>query len=1355
MDNSAANKNHTQCPTWLNHSGWPTTSSQGLSMNLHTSSQTLGLGSTSDQRPLFGHLETSNQSSMSSMNSLSSRNNSLLKASNMNSIFSSNSIFQSSPITSASHGMTFVPPSPYTSSGLAATNQAKTIPASALSQQNQGPQPCRVQNIPPQAANYKLFHNQLPGHGLSHGLQDQSFGLSSCGPNVSMSPATFGGQINDNRHQNTFKSPISMGQHQWGPSFSGGGTVTGVDGHVNKAPSQEKCFPSSTESDKRRSLILNQRAQLLKQLENIDKLLESLPSDDSNEEEPSNNDVQSPLAENCSSPSFCDKQSLSDSPGSPGFPGSPGSPAESREMDKSCSGSEANAGGDSDYVPQSEVSFSDSESEDRPSRSCPSSPTNDTRKEKEQSEDDLSEEENATYPKKTFENNQMSKSGTVVVQTSKTKEKHRSSKLNYCLFCAKPMTRMARHLTRIHSDRVEVAIAFQYPANSKERKKIWQQLINDGNFKHNKNVLKTGNGQLAVRLRPSNPSKAIDFVHCIYCHGLFRKKSMFIHIKRCKEKVKKEDKPQEGPKRIVSVCALLTKSCEGLSEDFKTLLGEMVYDEVSETVMEDQIILQFGEQMFNEYSRDAKKHEYIRQNLRHVARLLLEAQKSTPMQSLEDFFNPANFKHVVSAVKVLAGYDPEKKQYARASLALKLGYHLKKICGIVECNARSSDETKVVEACKIFLSMYHKKWTKRVTSCALSNIKAIQRKKANEVPSVQDVKRLHYHLEAAHHAVEKKLQENVCLENFSALAKVVLARTILFNRRLPGEVGSILVTDFKSRVQSDVCDDMDVSVSKLERKLCGLFSRVNIRGSCGRKVPIILKPSLESSIELLINVREACGIFSNNPYVFARQFALSPHRGSCCIQMYAKECGAEDPAALRVLKIRKHFTTVLQLLNLDEEEVRQVLGPSSDIQMLRQVNDTMCDDTIMESGGPLQFYQQRRGATGCSTADAVKKLRREALHSKAKLPWNKAEIHAIEKHLMSFIKKHKIPQKDDCVRCLEAEPHALRKRSWKGVKDYVRNRITTLQRQADSSKGPSKSSIRTSKDKPQQSSATLQLSDGEKEARENPSSGPTSCPSSSSVPSRSQKEKDLRHKTKPKWAESEVGAVEKHLMHFIEEHKLPQKEDCVRCLEAEPHALRNRSWKVVKDYVRNRITALQRQSGFSKDSSNTKSKPRQEKSQSSDSFQSPNGEQAAPELQNVVSSCMFSSSNLFQPQTYGVTTSCSMSTPPKSGRSKQKAPAGLLTKSKHTWNEAEVQAVEKHLMGFITKQKLPQKDDCVRCLDAEPHALRNRSWKGVKDYVRNRITTLQRHSGFSKPASKSNRSRQDKPKQSSGRYHQL
>lgn len=46
-------------------------------------------------------------------------------------------------------------------------------------------------------------------------------------------------------------------------------------------------------------------------------------------------------------------------------------------------------------------------------------------------------------------------------------------------------------------------------------------------------------------------------------------------------------------------------------------------------------------------------------------------------------------------------------------------------------------------------------------------------------------------------------------------------------------------------------------------------------------------------------------------------------------------------------------------------------------------------------------------------------------------------------------------------------------------------------------------------------------------------------------------------------------------------------------------------------------------------------------------------------------------------------------------------------------------------MRFIKEQIIPQKIDCVQCLDAEPGALRSRSWKGVKDYIRNRITALQ------------------------------
>lgn len=79
--------------------------------------------------------------------------------------------------------------------------------------------------------------------------------------------------------------------------------------------------------------------------------------------------------------------------------------------------------------------------------------------------------------------------------------------------------------------------------------------------------------------------------------------------------------------------------------------------------------------------------------------------------------------------------------------------------------------------------------------------------------------------------------------------------------------------------------------------------------------------------------------------------------------------------------------------------------------------------------------------------------------------------------------------------------------------------------------------------------------------------------------------------------------------------------------------------------------------------------------------------------------------------------------------------AGSQNNGKQKWEEAEILAVERHMMALIEGHKVPQKSDCIQCLEAEPEALRSRSWKGVKDYVRNRITALKRQSGTSKATS--------------------
>ncbi|KAG7522641.1 hypothetical protein JOB18_027295 [Solea senegalensis] len=60
--------------------------------------------------------------------------------------------------------------------------------------------------------------------------------------------------------------------------------------------------------------------------------------------------------------------------------------------------------------------------------------------------------------------------------------------------------------------------------------------------------------------------------------------------------------------------------------------------------------------------------------------------------------------------------------------------------------------------------------------------------------------------------------------------------------------------------------------------------------------------------------------------------------------------------------------------------------------------------------------------------------------------WEKDEVTAVERHMMSFITSCRVPGKSDCDKCLNIEKTALRNRDWLAIKCYVKNRITALKK---------------------------------------------------------------------------------------------------------------------------------------------------------------------------------------------------------------------------------------------------------------------------------------------------------------------
>ncbi|XP_061625007.1 uncharacterized protein LOC133475722 isoform X2 [Phyllopteryx taeniolatus] len=636
---------------------------------------------------------------------------------------------------------------------------------------------------------------------------------------------------------------------------------------------------------------------------------------------------------------------------------------------------------------------------------------------------------------------------------------------NYCLFCSKPLVKMSKHLQRQHSHKDEVAAALRFPKGSRERYKVWNRLINEGNFEHNKQVLRTGEGQLAARKRPLTTGQAQDFLHCLYCRGLYMKKNLAGHMKRCPERKKKDDKPRVGQERVETRCALEVMGNLGISTDFHAILSQMIYDDVTRLIISEPVLLSYGEDMLAQHGTDGKRQEYMRQNLRLMARLVLEAWKRTPLKRLEDFFLPDNFPHVVAAVNVLAGYDSTGCTYSTPSLAIKLGYSLQKVCHIVQERAIERGDTNLAESAKTFMVVYRKQWNKMISSNALSALRKTKRNSREKVPDVQDVKKLSFHVEKVHLLAEGKLRAAPSAETYGALARAILARIVLFNRRQSSELSTIPLTALKSVKKPNPQENLDIFVCELERSMCRVLNRMEIRATCGRMVPVLLKPAFLSTLELLVGVREACGVPANNPFLFGRPHTLSAYRGSKCVQMFVKDSVPGEPDVLTSVSIRRHYATMLQLINLNPMEAELILGPNNQVQSLRENIGVELKDIGMDPEGlnaaplqcggarPVASWEHCESASGLSGTHVTNSTAPQEGASKvnstiSKHKWSDCEVSAVERHMMSFIRDHKVPQKLDCLRCLDAEPRALGTRSWKGVKDYVRNRITALKRQS-------------------------------------------------------------------------------------------------------------------------------------------------------------------------------------------------------------------------------------------------------------------------------------------------------------------
>ncbi|XP_051571289.1 uncharacterized protein LOC127450884 isoform X2 [Myxocyprinus asiaticus] len=121
-------------------------------------------------------------------------------------------------------------------------------------------------------------------------------------------------------------------------------------------------------------------------------------------------------------------------------------------------------------------------------------------------------------------------------QTNSSDEKSRLFKTHYCIYCKKPRYRMIAHLQSAHPSEPEVAKALSFDKSSKERRQLLSLLQTKGNVLHNTDVVKNSTRDVKPFARFAVSSSFDDRVNCIYCLGLFSKKSFDTHLEQCQGK---------------------------------------------------------------------------------------------------------------------------------------------------------------------------------------------------------------------------------------------------------------------------------------------------------------------------------------------------------------------------------------------------------------------------------------------------------------------------------------------------------------------------------------------------------------------------------------------------------------------------------------------------------------------------------------------------------------------------------------------------------------------------------------------------------------------------------------------------
>lgn len=215
-------------------------------------------------------------------------------------------------------------------------------------------------------------------------------------------------------------------------------------------------------------------------------------------------------------------------------------------------------------------------------------------------------------------------------------------------------------------------------------------------------------------------------------------------------------------------------------------------------------------------------------------------------------------------------------------------------------------------------------WNSDVSSLALKNLNERHYEKPSLLPLTEDVIKLQQFLVKEAKTSFQAIKESCEIKrNYRRLSECCLALTLLLNRKRIGEIQYLKINTYCQTYSENQHNEFLNSLSTAEKELSKKFKRVITQGKGSKPVAILFTSDVQNFIETLFSVRNIC-VSNCNEYLFANPNTENGWiSGYHTLQKLAVESGVKDKKLFTSTHLRKQIATILQVLNITEQEMEQ------------------------------------------------------------------------------------------------------------------------------------------------------------------------------------------------------------------------------------------------------------------------------------------------------------------------------------------------------------------------------------------------------------------------------------------------